>query len=309
MKWYFGVETRQPLNPQKRVLTIGNFDGVHRGHQKLIAEVVRVAKTLPGQAGLITFHPHPLQVLFPEKNHHRLFDLDDQKHQLEKCGLDFAWVQAFSREFSELSSEEFLENFLWKFFRPNTLIVGYDFSFGRDRQGGREELKSFCEQKKIHFEVMTAERENGEVISTSLIRKNLQAGKLEVVENLLGRKYYLKGIVERGEQRGKLLGIPTANIHPVVESYPRLGVYVTRTKCQGQWLPSVTNIGMNRTFVEGDLNPVKVETHLLDWSKDIYGSEIQIELLQFIRDEKKFDSIDALKKQIHADIAFARRTH
>lgn len=307
MKWYFGSDTKLSLDQKKRALTIGNFDGVHLGHQSLITEVVKIAKNIGGEAGLITFHPHPMEVLFPEKSHHRLFDLEDQKEQMQKCGLDFAWVQPFSREFSEMTYQEFLEDFLWKNFQPSAIVVGYDFSFGRDRKGGKAELQGFCDLKKINLVIKEAAKINGQVVSTTLIRKFLQEGELQKVEAFLGRKYYLKGIVERGEERGRHLGVPTANIHPVVQSYPKLGVYVTRTKVAGTWHNSVTNIGMNKTFVEGDLNPVKVETHILDFAQDIYGSEIKIELIKFLRDERRFPNIEELKIQIKKDIELAQK--
>lgn len=290
-------------------MTIGNFDGVHRGHQELLKATVEAANQVKGFSLLLTFHPHPLRILAPQKQHVRLFGLEDQQEQLALRGLQGILRQPFSREFSEISAEDFLQNYLLKYFQPHALVVGHDFSFGAHRRGNFEMLSQFCSEKGIVLQMIPAFRIENEIVSTSNIRKHLLAGEVQAAEKMLGRKYYLKGIVEKGAARGRQLGFPTANVRPDVDFYPRMGVYiceVTRVGVSTNKLRAVMNVGINRTFVEGDHQPIKAEVHLLNFSEDLYGQTLKIELCQFLRDEKKFGSLDELKKQIALDAQSAR---
>lgn len=305
LQWWTDLTHLKELKPPVS-LTIGNFDGVHIGHQELIKRVVSSAKVSNGTPMVLTFHPHPVQVLNPAKKHVRIFDLMDQKERLENLGIQVVMAQKFSRDFSEMSAPEFLEGYLLKNFHPKHLVVGHDFSFGAHRQGQQELLKVFCEKHKIHLEMIPALKIRDQVVSTSAIRAGLAEADLKFVKAALGRSYYLKGIVNRGDARGKTLGFPTANIKPEVDFYPRTGVYACRVTLAGQTHNAVTNIGLNRTFVEGDMHPIKVESHILDFNDDIYGREIKIELLEYLREEKKFSGIDELTKQIAEDIKKAR---
>lgn len=290
-------------------LTIGNFDGVHKGHQELLKKTVQAARQMQGFSLLLTFHPHPAQILTPEKKHVRLFTLQDQQEQLKKIGLDGVMRQPFSREFSEISAPDFLEHFILKNFQPKHIVVGHDFVFGSHRQGNFELLKAFCERRKIKLELVPALKIGNEIVSTSKIRHWLLQGDLQMAEALLGRRYYLKGIVEKGEARGRTLGFPTANIKPDVDFYPRMGVYVCEVflpEAPEVPLRAVMNLGLNRTFVEGDHQPIKAEVHILGFSQDIYGRTIQVDLCEYLREEKKFSSIEELKKQIAIDAEKAR---
>lgn len=286
-------------------MTIGNFDGVHLGHQKLLECSLAWAKAHQGSAIVLTFFPHPSQVLLPEKKHTRLFDLDDQKMQFLKIGMNGVFLQPFSREFSEMSAEGFLNKFIFQNFHPSHIVVGYDFSFGRERKGNALILENFCRQNKIEFNQIPAFQVQDKVVSTSSIRNFLEAGEPHKAFQFLGRCYYLKGIVKKGDQRGRLLGFATANIKPQVDFFPKMGVYATRSWLQGKSYNSVTNIGLNLTFVEGDLNPIKVETHILNFNQDVYGTEMRVELLQYLRAEKRFSGIAELKSQIALDIKMA----
>jgi riboflavin kinase/FMN adenylyltransferase len=301
----------QQANGAKPVaLTLGNFDGVHKGHQKLLKNVVDAARAIGGQSLLLTFHPHPAQILAPEKKHVRLFNIRDQQQELAKHGLDGIVRQAFSREFSEISAPEFLEDYILKYFQPRYITVGQDFAFGAHRQGNQALLKAFCERRKIKLELVPALKIGSETVSTSNIRRHLLAGELREAEAMLGRRYYLQGVVEKGAARGRVLGFPTANIKPDVDFFPRMGVYiceVLRWPDPGKRFRAVMNVGLNRTFVEGDHQPIKAEVHLLDFSEDLYGQTLQVELCQYLREEKKFGSIDELKNQIQADVESARR--
>ncbi len=295
------------------VLTIGNFDGVHLGHQELLQKAIRKAQAMGGFSLLLTFHPHPAQILAPERKHKRLFSLQDQQEQLILQNLDGVVRQDFSREFSEISASEFLENYIWKEFHPRALIVGHDFQFGAHRKGTFELLKSFCEQHQIELELVPALKVGGKVVSTSQIRRHLLEGQVQEAQVLLGRPYYLQGIVERGEARGRLLGFPTANIRPDVDFFPKMGVYVCQVhgatrenEKNGAPLRAVMNLGLNRTFVEGDHHPIKAEVHLLNFSADLYGQKLKVELLAYLREEKKFSGIEELTSQIRIDSEKAR---
>lgn len=293
---------------QKTALTIGNFDGVHRGHQELLRRVVQASDRKDLFSLLITFHPHPIAVLAPEKKHTRLFDLQDQQEQLEKTGLKGVLRQPFSRQFSELSATQFLEDYLLKYFQPQVIVIGHDFTFGAHRSGSYDLLQAFGDRHKIQIERVPPLEVMGSRASTSRIRECLLSGDLVLAEQLLGRKYYLKGVVEKGEGRGRLLGFPTANIKPDVDFYPKMGVYVCKVSFAGRGpFKAVMNVGLNRTFVEGDHHPIKAEVHLLEVSEDLYGRTLKVELVQYLREEKKFSSIDELRQQISKDIETARQ--
>lgn len=310
MKWWTDLKEIQDLK-QPVALTIGNFDGVHCGHQELLRRTVDWARLKGGSSVLLTFYPHPLQVLHPEKKHVRLFDQEDQREQLAKSGLTGVFQQSFSRDFSEMSGPDFLENYLLKFFHPQCLVVGHDFSFGQHRQGHHELLKAFCERRNIELQVVPPKQIDGVVASTSKIREALLSGNLDLAKKLLGRNYSIHGVVEKGDARGRTLGFPTANIRPVVDFYPKIGVYACRATIAGDKTgtvhKAVTNIGLNRTFVEGENHPIKVEAHLLDFSGDLYGKTMKLELLNYLREEKKFSGIDELKAQIARDAEEAKR--
>lgn len=293
---------------QKTALTIGNFDGVHRGHQELLRRTVKAAEQKGLFSLLITFHPHPITVLAPDKKHTRLFDLQDQQEQLAKTGLQGLLRQPFSRQFSEMSATVFLEDYLLKYFQPQVIVVGHDFSFGAHRSGTFELLQVFGDKHKIAIERVPPLEIDQTRASTSKIRECLLSGNLQLAEKLLGRKYYLKGIVEKGEGRGRTLGFPTANIKPDVDFYPKMGVYVCKVSYLNRPpMTAVMNVGLNRTFVEGDHHPIKAEVHLLDFSEDLYGRTLKVELVEYLREEKKFSGLDELKAQIARDIEKARQ--
>lgn len=289
------------------VVTIGNFDGVHLGHQQLVDNVVREAQYLGVPSVVYTFHPHPVKVLHPERATYRLFDLKDQQEQFSQRGIENVIIEDFTKEFSKISPQDFLDRYIFEQLRPRTLVVGHDFSFGADRSGNIPFLEKYCAQKGIKLIIIPPYQNEGLVVSSTRIREALKAGEVESANKLLGRTYYLRGHVEKGFQRGRTIGVPTANIHPDVEFMPRLGVYCTLTKFGGHLHPSITNIGVNPTFTENGKGPIKIETHLFDFDAHLYGLEVEVYLLQFIRDEMKFTGIEELKKQILNDITQARR--
>jgi riboflavin kinase/FMN adenylyltransferase len=305
MQNFQGVE-ELPQDWSASVVSIGNFDGVHLGHQKLLRQAVQEGKILGLPIVVFTFYPHPVTVLYPERKIQRLFDPRDQREQLDHLGITHLVEQEFTHNFAKLSASDFVQFYLIDKLKAKTLVVGYDFSFGSNRLGDIPYLQKICQEKKIKLVVVTAHKENDTVVSSSKIRDELKFGDLKKTYSFLGRNYYLRGIVHHGDARGRTIGVPTANMTPTVDFVPRRGVYITQTHYQNKTFPSITNIGFNPTF-HGEANPpVKTETHLFDFNEDIYGQEIQVDLLQYIRDEKKFSGIQELLTQIREDIQLAK---
>jgi riboflavin kinase/FMN adenylyltransferase len=304
MKW---IRTQEQSLPEfsSSVLTIGNFDGVHLGHRSLIQKLVQTSQELNIPSVVCTFRPHPRAVLYPDTPTHRLFDYRDQSEVMQKLGVDFLIEEKFTKGFSEMTSDEFVELYLVRHFKPAHLIVGYDFSFGKNRTGDHHFLNEYCSKNNIRLTTHSALELDGQVISSSLIRKLLEHGDLKKTESYLGRKYYLRGPVRVGYQRGRTIGVPTANISPEIEFVPRNGVYFTKVYWKDQIFSAITNIGYNPTFHDNESN-LKVETHIFNFSQDIYGDQIKVELLHFHRDEIKFANVEALKNQIQRDFLLAQ---
>lgn len=306
MQVYEGVK-QLPTALASSVVTIGNFDGVHLGHQQLVENLTREATHFGVPSVVYTFNPHPVRVLHPERSTQRLFDLRDQQEQFRSRGVSLMIIEEFTREFSQISPEDFLQKYIVDKLHPKTLVVGHDFSFGANRAGNIPFLDRFCSERGIRLIIIPPFQLEGQVVSSTRIRGALLQGEVENAKMLLGRRYYLRGPVEKGFQRGRTIGVPTANIHPDVEFVPRKGVYVTLTKVGTHLHHSITNIGINPTFQTDQKAPLKVETHLFDFEAQIYGMELEVYLLHFIRDEMKFNGIDELKTQIQNDISQARR--
>lgn len=306
MQVYQGI--KQLSSPLKAsVVTIGNFDGVHLGHQQLIENVAREAQYFGIPSVVYTFQPHPVKVLHPERATERLFDLRDQQEQFAARGINMVIIEEFTKDFSKVTPQEFLENYIVKNLQPKTLVVGHDFSFGMNRAGNIPFLEKFCAEKGIRLIIIPPFQQAHLVVSSTRIREALKAGDVEKANELLGRNYYLRGHVEKGFQRGRTIGVPTANLHPDVEFVPRQGVYFTLTKFGGQKYHSITNIGINPTFHEDKKSPIKIESHLFDFDAQLYGVEVEVFFLHFLRDEIRFNGIEELKVQIQKDMQAARR--
>lgn len=306
MHIYQGVG-QLPAPLEASVVTIGNFDGVHLGHQQLIDNVTREAQYFGVPSVVYTFHPHPVKVLHPERATERMFDLRDQQEQFESRGVENVIIERFTTDFAKVTPSEFLNDYIVKKLNPRTLVVGHDFNFGADRAGNIPYLENFCREKGIRLIIIPPFQLQGQVVASTRIREALKQGMVEKANELLGRQYYLRGNVEKGFQRGRTIGVPTANVHPDVEFVPRKGVYFTLTNFGGHLHPSITNIGVNPTFHEDKKSPVKVETHIFDLDAQLYGVEVEVHLLHFEREEMKFSGIEELKKQIHSDILAARK--
>lgn len=303
MKLYTSlVDIKEPF--PKACVTIGNFDGVHLGHQILFSEVVSRAYGHKGTSVVVTFDPHPLKVLRPDSI--RLISTTEQKIELiEKAGIDVLVVIPFDRAFAATSAESFVEEILLGTIGVQELVVGYDYAFGRGRQGNIEFLKEKGREHGFPVTVVEAHYENGILVSSTRIRDLVAEGRMDEVRLLLGRYYQIRGEVQRGKQRGgRVVGFPTANLRISEEDLcPRRGVYVTQVICDGRCYGGVANIGYNPTFGE---NRLVAETHIFDFHDDIYGRAIKINLLRHLRGEKKFSGPEELAEQIRLDIQVAR---
>lgn len=288
------------------VVTIGNFDGVHIGHREIISRVMSKAKDFGGTSVVVTFHPHPRKVLVPNADLKNIFPNEDQQEQFEKLGMD-VWVQEpFSRDLSQLSAETFLRDWILKPLSAKALVVGYDFAFGANREGSLLTLETLCNRYGIELEVVPAVKMQDRIVSSTEVRKAIQSGEMLLTQNMLGRPFYVSGIVEKGDQRGRTLGFPTANMATMFETFPQKGVYATQTQVRGAVYLSVTNVGQQPTFEKQDIT-LKIESHILDFNQNIYGEEIKVFFLERIRDEIKFKSVQELSSQIQEDVKTARR--
>lgn len=302
------IHIRNPLDSQFAssyvALTIGNFDGVHLGHQQLLNTLKAKADENQLLSAVMTFYPHPMQVLHPEKKIERMFDQRDLVEVLNDLGIHYLFEQNFNSEFARLEPEVFLREMLVKKMQVKQLIVGYDFAFGHDRSGDLSVLKSLCQALSVGLTVVPAYEKDEFRVSSTVIRQKLKSGEVEISAHLLGRPFYYRGVIQKGFQRGRILGVPTANLFPDVSFVPRQGVYVTQSYLQGHCFKGITNVGVNPTV--SDEQKIRVETHLFDFNQDVYGQEMRVEFLKFLRDEKKFSGLDELKEQIHRDIVEAK---
>ncbi len=292
---------------KKAVITIGNFDGVHIGHQALFHEVIEKANAIGGTSIAMTFEPHPIRVL-KENNHPPLITLYEQKVELiERSGIDVLICVPFTREFAAISARDFVEDILIRRIGMTIIVVGADYAFGKNREGNIDHLRTFAEL--FDFQVILAdwiqEANNSSArISSTKIRNLVISGHVAEVRKLLGRYYQIRGTVATGRNRGgRLLGFPTANINIHDELCPKIGVYAVTVEFRNIKYKGVANIGYSPTF---DDYIFTVEVHILDFNENIYGQKIRVNFISRIRDEKKFANINELSKQIRRDVEKAQ---
>lgn len=286
-------------------VTIGNFDGVHFGHQQLFATVVEKARAINGTSVVITFDPHPLQVLLPGGI--KLISTYQQKEELiGLSGIDVLLVIPFTKEFAKTTAESFVADLLVKKIGVKELVVGYDYAFGKGRSGNIDFLKQQGRVFNFPVTVVEACYRNNQLVSSTKIRELVKEGQMAAARELLGRCYQIRGTVRMGKQRGgKVIGFPTANLKFNEEDLvPKHGVYVTQVFCEGQQYGGILNIGYNPTFGEEQL---VAETHIFDFNEDIYGKPIKVNLLKFLRSEKKFSGPKELAEQIGKDVMLAKK--
>lgn len=295
--------------PEKTVVVIGNFDGVHLGHQALIQEGFKLAQTLNVALCVYTFNPHPTLELRPQAHLKLLMTYEEKLTQLDALSVPFCVEEKFNTEFASTSAHDFFYDILLKRLKVCGIVVGTDFTFGSKRQGNIELLEQYCKESSVILKVVSPFLVEGSPVSSSRIRDTLQAGDLIQAQKLLGRPFFYRGEVIHGEKRGRMIGFPTANMR-CGEKFPiPPGVYVTSVVFQGKVYPSVTNIGKRPTFQsESELPtiPLRIETHILGQTFDLYGQMLEVQFLKRLREERKFLSVDELKHQIQTDILLAR---
>jgi riboflavin kinase/FMN adenylyltransferase len=295
----------QEVSLQGVWLTIGTFDGVHQGHQAITHQLVTGARQAGAVSVALTFFPPPALILKKRSEPYYLTTPEERARLLGELGVDVVITHPFTKELAAVSAHDFMA-LLKERLGLRHLCVGYDFALGRNREGDTTMLKQLGEKFGYAVETVSAVEVDGQVVSSSQIRAYLAAGEVEKAALLLGRPYQVVGEVVEGDGRGKLLGIPTANLSVWAErTIPRPGVYVCQAQVNGRVWGAVTNVGVRPTFENQPPLP-RVETHLFDFSKDIYGQEIHLDFLAYLRDEARFPNPQALVEQIHQDMHQAR---
>lgn len=284
------------------IITIGNFDGYHLGHQRLVHQVMADKKECNCKGGLLTFEPHPKKVLQTQIPFRHIYDFDAKCSFLKQSGLDACFVIPFTKSFAKLSSIEFLEK-LFSFINLEKIIVGYDFNFGKGREGSANLMREEAHKRGIDFLRMEPVQLDGITVSSTMIRRLLFEGEFKQVERFLGRPWSINGVVREGRKLGHTLGFPTMNLEPDILLPLRKGVYTCIAGVGDEMINGVCNIGINPTF-DGEI--LKVETHLFGFNRQTYGENVKIFPQSFLRDETKFSSVEELKIQIQKDIDRAR---
>lgn len=282
-------------------VALGTFDGVHKGHRMLISEAVRKAKEMGGVSVVFTFSNHPLEVIFPERAPKMINTLEEKLYLLNELGVDYVVLQTFDMDFAKLDREKFIDDILINSLGTKEIFVGFNYTFGDKGAGNTEYLKEVCEKKGFAVNEFSPVISDGEILSSTLIRNLILNGELEKANRFLGRPFLISEVVEHGKKYGRMLGFPTANLKVVNKVYPPFGIFGGSTVIEGEResRSSVINIGKNPTLKPGELS---VEVHILDFSGDLYGKRIFVNIEHFMRAEKKFDSFEDLKLGIKQDV-------
>lgn len=299
MKIYSSIEAFQ--NVKRPIVTTGTFDGVHFGHRKIIDRLKAVAEKCDGETVLMTFSPHPRMVLFPDDHGLKLLNsLDEKAERLEKAGIQHLIVQPFTKEFSRLSSINFVRDILVNQLQTHKLVIGYNHHFGRNREGSFEHLKEFAPVYGFEVEEIPVQLLDDVGVSSTKIRKALFAGDVRVAAEYLGYDYLLKGTVVAGNALGRTIGFPTANIQPLDQNklIPADGVYAVRVEVLGKWYDGMMNIGLKPSLKDQSRT---LEVHLFDFEQDIYGEAVCVKFVERVRAEKAFPEISLLKEQLEVD--------
>lgn len=283
------------------VLTIGTFDGVHKGHRVILKEVVEHARKVNGESVLITFDPHPRKLLFPDQPLGIITPLEDKQALLHEAGISHIIVVPFTQEFAHLSAREYVEKFLVGLFHPHSIVIGYDHHFGHDRMGNIDMLKEYAPLYNYELIEIPAQLIEAAAVSSTRIRRAINDGKVEDAAQMLGRNYSLKGTVVHGNKLGRTIGYPTANLQLLNEEQimPAIGVYAIQARHNGELFGAMMSIGYNPTVT--DKKEIRIEANLFHFDKDIYGDELEIIFVKRLRNEEKFASLDALIHQLHQD--------
>ena len=288
------------ISTEKTVVTIGTFDGIHIGHQKILSDLIETAKREKKKSVLLTFFPHPRMVLQKDVSIKLLNTINEKSVLLEKMGLDYLIIHPFSQEFSRLTALDFVRDILVNKLNTSRLIIGYDHHFGKNREGNIHQLKEYSLLYDFEVEEIPAQDIDDVSVSSTKVRKALHDGNLKTANNYLGYSYMLNGTVVNGKKLGGRIGYPTANLN-IKEDYkliPKTGVYVIKSIIDGTAFSGMMNIGFRPT-VSGKHQTI--EAHFFNFDKDLYGAKVTVELLYFLREEKKFDSVEELIVQLNTD--------
>lgn len=291
------------LSISKPILSMGNFDGIHLGHQALLQRVVQEAKSQGGRSVVLTFEPHPLKILAPERAPRLILAHKDKMRLFQSSGVEVVIIQAFNPTFANIEAEEFVRHYLIDRLKVHKIWVGRDLRFGKGRKGRVEDLIRWGAEGGLKVGIVEPIQLEGARISSSRIRKLIEQGDVHEVHRFLGRYHFVSGRVAPGHQRGRNLGFPTANIVTRIEVLPLDGIYATFLQVDGRLWPSVTNVGFNPTFGEG---PRTIESYIFDFQEDLYGQQVSLFFIKRIREEKKFPSPDLLVKQMKKDVLSAQ---
>ena len=295
--------TAAPIGCPGAVLTIGNFDGVHRGHARLVQETAALAQELGTQPVVLTFEPHPVTLLRPELHYHPLAVLAERCRLLEAAGAREVLVLSTTAALLNLEAEEFFRDVLCVRLGVRGLVEGQNFAFGKNRRGTTQRLESLCRMQKLPLRIIPPVLVGDEAVSSSRTRLALLDGNVTEVRLCLGRPYAMEGTVSVGAKRGRALGFPTANLGKITTLLPGEGVYAARAEAAGKMWPAAVNVGPNPTFGVIDR---KVEVHLIGYEGDLYEQKLRVEMLERLRDTRAFASADELKLQLERDVSQAR---
>jgi riboflavin kinase/FMN adenylyltransferase len=287
------------------VVTLGTFDGVHRGHRELVERALAVARRAPSvDAVAYTFDPPPAKVLAPTAAPALLIPTAERVRLLSELGIDRIVMEPFDRAFAAITADDWLVRYMVERLHPRHVVVGFNFTYGKGRAGGPDHLRRFGASHGFTVEVVDPVEVGGTVVSSTRIRELLRAADVELATELLGHPFALVGKIIEGARRGRTIGVPTANLEVENELLPPDGVYATRVAVGENTHDAVTNIGLRPTFSGERVRTI--ESHLLDFDGDLYGKRLRVELIAFLRSERRFESVDALVAQIRADIESAK---
>jgi riboflavin kinase/FMN adenylyltransferase len=302
MKIIRGIKNYTEKLPRP-VLTLGNFDGVHLGHQSIFRKLVERAKEINGTSMAFTFEPHPLKVLAPERSPRLLNTFHAKMRLFERAGIEVVVCANFTRSFADQNPEDFGRDVLHELIGVKEVYIGYDYAFGKGREGSIDSLKRMGEAWGFVVGVIEPVRVDGMVVSSSAVRDLLSKGRVGEAARLLGRPYAIEGEVVHGAHRGHTLGFPTANLKTSNEMIPVFGVYAVLVRVAGRTMKGVASIGIRPTF---DSGPVSIEVYLFEFHDDLYGKEMEVLFIKHLRGEEKFADAEALVRQIRKDVLDAQ---
>ncbi len=303
MKTIHGIENF-PAD-EASIVTIGTFDGVHLGHQQILKQLIDISRKSKLKSVLLTFFPHPRMVLQPDVPMHLIQTIEERERALAKTGLDYLVIHPFSAEFSRLSADDYVKRVLVQQLKVQKVVVGYDHRFGRNRTASLEDMYHYADIYDFELIEIDAKKIDSTAVSSTKIRKAIDEGNIELANTYLGQPFTLEGMIVHGDKRGRELSYPTANMdlqnpHKIV---PKQGVYLVKSNLSNRVVYGMMNIGTKPTF---DASMPSIEVHFFDWNDDLYGQAVQVELLKWVREERKFSSVEELQTQIQADEQYCR---